>query len=877
MSTDRGRWQAIDSVFQEALDLAPGEWADFLDRRCTDDPGLRTAVQELLEVERRTHSFLEESLQAIAPDEIALAIGGRVGEPDLNRIGERVGVFRIVRQIGRGGMAGVYEAARADGEFEQRVAIKFLRRGLDTEDFVQRFLAERQILSSLEHANIARLVDGGTTAGGLPYLALEYVEGVPITDFCDVTRCTLEQRLRLFIQVARAVQHAHASLVVHRDIKPSNILVTPNGQAKLLDFGIAKLLSPDESGGDSGLTRTGFRPLTPEYASPEQARGETITTASDVYQLGVLLFRLVTGQRPYEVSTGGSTLEETVTTVQPRVPSEVAKQLTDAVVEPRLRTSAGRLSRRLRGDVDTIVLKALRKEPERRYATAAEMADDLERHLDGLPISARRESSVYRTAKFLRRHAWVTPVSGAAALLVGGYVFTLVRHGRELEEERNVARDVQQAFVSFFTAPDSGDVGLGEGRRNLTILQAIEDGTDRVRQELADRPAARAELFDAMSAVLQDLDEPTRAYELATEALEIERGLYGERSRQVNETLLLIGKLTPDPDSARAVLAQRLDLSQDLYGSDDPATAVSLQALAELDLREGKLQDAVDRLESAIDIYRASSPPQPRRLAAALALLAENLGPLDRADDAMGAAREAYDLLVSELGPGHSETASAGIRLAGTLTGAGRYDEARQLYESSLTVMDAELGPAHSRTMSARNNYAILLRLMGDLAGAERAYRRLLDPLRERYGDVDAEVAAALQNLATVLKDERRYVEAEELSRQAYEMFEETRGRNFFQTAFPLLTISEIRLNLGDYTGAEAVSREALELLSAALPPGHFATSVAQCRLGEALAGQGKAGEARRFLESGSSALAGGDRADIEAYKYECLEALAAL
>jgi serine/threonine protein kinase/tetratricopeptide (TPR) repeat protein len=877
VSGDRSRWRAIDAVFQEALDLDPDEWSDFLDRRCAADAQLRRAVEDLLAAERDAESFLEESVESIVPAEIAAAIGEQAPDPRSDRTGERVGAFRIVRQIGRGGMAGVYEAARADGEFEQRVAIKFLRRGLDTEDFVRRFLAERQILSSLEHPNIARLVDGGTTDRGLPYLALEYVEGVPITEHCDEAGCSVELRLRLFVQVARAVQHAHTNLVVHRDIKPSNILVTRDGQVKLLDFGIAKLLDPDAETSAVPLTRTGFRPLTPEYASPEQARGEPITTASDVYQLGVLLFRLLTGGRPYEISGTGATLEQTITNARPRAPSELVRQVADSATETRLGISPKRLSRRLRGDLDTIILKALAKEPGRRYATALEMADDVERHLDGRPITARRESSLYRTGKFLRRHAWVAPVSGAAALLVGAYVVTLIRHGRQLEEERNVARDVQRAFVSFFTAPDSDDVGLGEGRRDLTILQAIRDGTDRVRRELADRPAARAELFDAMAAVLQDLDETDRAYELATEALDIERSLYGSESPQVHETLLRVGRLTPDPDSARAVLEERLNLSRTLYGPNDPATAVSLHALAELDLREGRLEDAVRLLGSAIDIYRASAPPQPRLLAEALAELADNLEPLDRADDAVAAAREGFDILVRELGAQHSETATAGVRLAQALTGAGRYDEARLLYESSLAAMDTELGPTHGRTMSSRNNYAILLRLMGDFAGSEAVYRALLDALRERYGEVHSEVASSLQNLAVVVKDQGRYAEAERLSRSAYTMFEETKGPGYFQTAFPLLTISEIRLDLEDYAGAEIVSREALEILRAALPPGHFATSVAECRVGQALAGQGKKADARPFLESGAAALLAGDRREVDAYRDECLEALGAL
>jgi serine/threonine-protein kinase len=653
--------------------------------------------------------------------------------------------------------------------------------------------------------------------------------------------------------------------------------VTADGQVKLLDFGIAKLLDPEADPGDLELTRTGFRPLTPEYASPEQVRGEPITTASDVYQLGVLLYRLLTGERPYRVLGTGATLESVITSTQPSPPSDAARHLDAARAAEHLGASPARVSRRLRGDLDTIVMKALRKEPERRYATALEMADDVQSHLDGRPITARRESRLYRTGKFLRRHAWVAPVSITGLLLIGAYVFTLIRHGQELEEERNVAQDVQQAFVSFFTAPDSGDVGLGEGRRDLTILQAIQDGTDRVRDDLADRPAARAELFGAMAAVLEDLDEPGEAYTLAVEALELERTLYGDESPEVHETLLRVGGLAPDPDSARVLLERRLELSRAMYGAEDPAIAASLYALAQLDLREGKLEDAVRRLEAAIEIYRSSSSVHPRRLADALAELADNLEPLDRADDAVAAAREGYEILVRELGERHSQTATAGARLAQALTGAGRYDEARPLYESSLDAMDAELGATHATTMSSRNNYAIVLRLMGDVAAAEAVYRELIDAQRERYGSVDAEIAASLQNMATTVKDQGRYDEAARLSRAAHDMFMETRGPDFFQTAFPLLTISEIRLIQGDLAEAEAAARGALDLLRTALPPGHFATAVAECRVGQALAGQGRSADARPFLETGAEALTAADRREVDAYRDECLATLEAL
>jgi serine/threonine-protein kinase len=874
--TDRARWREIDAVFQQALELDPGEWAGFLERRCGHDAALGEAVRELLAADEGAERFLQDSVDVVAPDEVQAALRTAT-DPGIDRTGERVGAFRVVRQIGRGGMASVFEATRADGEFSQRVAIKFPRRGLDTEDFVRRFLAERDILSSLTHPNIARLIDGGTTARDLPYLALEYVDGLPITKYCAENRCTLEQRLRLFVQVARAVQHAHGNLVVHRDIKPSNILVTRDGQVKLLDFGIAKLLSPEPGPRDAPLTRTGTRPFTPEYASPEQVRGDSITTASDVYQLGILLFRLLTGERPYEWSGSASRWQEVISEAPPIAPSEAVRAAGGNGAQTRSNmSSASALSRRLRGDLDTIVLKALRKAPLRRYATASEMADDVGLHLAGRPITARRESSLYRTGKLLKRHVWIAPVSIAAVALAAAYLVTLVQHGRELESERNVARDVQQAFVSFFTAPDSVDTGLGEGRRDLTILEAIRDGSDQVRRDLADRPAARAELLGAMARVLQDLDETTQAYELASEALALERDLYGPESLQVHETLLLVGGLSTDSEMARRLLEERLALSSALYGRSAPETAISLQALANLDISDGRLEDGVARLEAAVEIYRDGSVPQ-WRLAEALADLVDGLEPLDRADEAVVAAREGYEILRAELGERHSRTATAGARLAQALTAAGRYQEARPTYEASLAAMDAELGATHSTTMASRNNYAIVLRLDGDAAAAEGIFRELLEAQRTRYGPVDVEIASTLQNMATTIKTQERYEEAERTSRAAHEMFVATRGSEYFQAAYPLLSISEIRLILEDYTGAEEASRRALDILRANLPSGHFATAVAECRVGEALAGQGRRSEAREFLESGAGALLSGDRREVDPYRDACLAALEAL
>ncbi len=886
------RWREIDDLFQQALDLDPEQWPAFLDEHCADDETLRQAVTRLLGADSRSGRFLAVSAETVVPEAFVEALrrapDGRLPEgapadddpTAQGRVGERVGAWQIVRRLGRGGMAGVYLAERVDGGFEQTVAIKFIRRGLDTEDFVRRFVAERQILSSLHHPNIASLIGGGTTDDDLPYLVLEYVDGVPITEYCDEHRCSVGERLRLFGDVARAVHYAHANLVVHRDIKPSNILVTPEGQVKLLDFGIAKLLDAEISPEAGALTRTGFRPLTPEYASPEQVRGDPITTASDVYQLGVLLYRLLTGERPYDVRGTGGALEEAITETRPAAPSRVARRApSDAAA--RKGSTPERLSRRLRGDLDVITLKALRKDPARRYGSAVEMAEDVRRHLQGRPIVARRESRSYRVGKFLRRNAWVAPVAAVVALLLGVYIVTLIRHGTELEAERNVARDVQHAFVSFFTAPDTtAAIGLGEGRRDLTVREAIIEGADRVRDDLADRPAARAELFGAMAGVLADLDEQGRALRLAEEALAVEETLYGPDSPEVHETLLLVGDVTSDPDSARALLRRHLELSHALYGERHPAVATSLERLAQVEGRAGNLEESVRLFEQAVEILRehpGADSAYSRHLAWALGRLAENQLGFGRPAAAVAAGREAYEIMRATHGSDHSETAIHGVKLAGALRMAGEVAEARRIYEVSLPTMDEEFGPAHTTTMHSRGNYALLLLQMDDYRAAEAVQREIVAASRERYGEMSPAVASALQNLATNLKEQERYAEADSLSSAAYAMFLQTRGETHYQTAFPLLTLAEIRLTLGDYAGAESAARDATRILKATLPAGHYATAVAECRWGRALAGRGDLAGARELVEPAAAVLEAVDLANAADYREECLAARAGL
>ena len=432
------RWARVKELFEAAVDLDPNQRAAFLEKECGGDEALRSEIESLLKSDEQTGGFIEQPAFAIPRD----LFPDNVEEPF---VGRQFGAYQVIREIGRGGLGAVYLAARADDEYRKQVAIKVIRRGLDTDDIIRRFRNERQILAQLDHPNIARLIDGGTTDDGLPYFVMEYVNGEPINAYCDANALPTTERLTLFRKVCAAVTYAHQNLVIHRDLKPSNILVTQEGEPKLLDFGIAKLLGT----GDELFTQTipALRVMTPEYASPEQVKGEKITTTSDVYSLGVLLYELLTGQRPYRLKT--RTPEEIARAITEQEPERPSTAVTRA--DPGSLQSPIRNSKSLRGDLDNIVLMAMRKEPARRYSSVGQFSEDIRRHLEGLPVVARKDTVRYRSEKFVKRHK----VGVAAAALIGlsasrrNHSHRLAGKPRNTREARIAARRTGSRSTAF--------------------------------------------------------------------------------------------------------------------------------------------------------------------------------------------------------------------------------------------------------------------------------------------------------------------------------------------------------------------------------------------------------------------------------------------
>jgi eukaryotic-like serine/threonine-protein kinase len=571
------RWQQVKGVLQQILEISPPRRAAFLDQACEGDEPLRLEVESLL-ADEQAEGFLETPLWTSAVFESALA-GSLVGQ--------RIGAYEIVALIGEGGMGSVYRAVRADEQYEKQVAIKVVRQGLGTAFALAQFRAERQILANLDHPHIGRLLDGGTTETGLPYLVMELVDGEPIDQYCNSRKLSIDDRLQLFLRVCSGVQYAHQHLVIHRDLKPGNILVTADGTPKLLDFGIAKILDPGTAPGAAEPTMNMMRMLTPEYASPEQVRGEVVTTASDVYSLGVVLFRLLTGQHPFQSQTQSpdEMLRATRDTEPPK-PSTAARwsQIGKAGAEHNVRAfeattedSPQKLGKRLRGDLDNIVLMALRKEPERRYASAEHFAEDIRRHLGSLPVRARADTFRYRASKFIVRHKkGVVVAAGVAALLVAlmaGIIWEAhVAQVQRIKAERHF-QDVRELANSLiFDVHDSiQDLPGATSARKLIVDKALRylDGLSQEAQGDASLQRELAEAYKRIGDVqgnefFANLGDTSNALKSYQKALAIRKSLWSQGHQDVSGALALaeLYRLISQTQQTEGDLSAALESSQ---------------------------------------------------------------------------------------------------------------------------------------------------------------------------------------------------------------------------------------------------------------------------------------------------------------------------
>ena len=886
------RWQQIKQVFESAAAREPEERRAYLEEACAGDDPLRAEVETLLESEGRDLAVLDGGVL----DAFARMLASEPGNA-----GRRLGSYRILREIGRGGMAAVFAAVRADEQYRQQVAIKLIRRGMDTERMIARFRQERQILANLVHPNIARLLDGGVTEDGLPYLVMELIDGLPIDAYCDRRRLPVARRLELFRTVCGAVQYAHRNLVVHRDLKPSNILVTADGVPKLLDFGIAKLLEPDglaseRDAAPAELTLDGPRPMTPSYASPEQVLGQPVITASDVYALGVLLYRLLSGRRPYRIERlDRREIERVVCERTPERPSAAVRRPPAAGTAPeatarRRDATPEQLVRALSGDLDNIVMMAMRKDPERRYGSAEQLSEDVRRHLQQLPVIAREDTAVYRAGKFIRRHGLGVAAAALVLLSLLGGIAATTWQARGARPERATAQTVSDFLVDLFEPFDPENArGEAVTARELLLRSVTEI------DELADRPKVQAALMDTIGLLHLKLGLWGDAAPLLEDALALRRLHLGADDLALADSLVNVGELEAararfeDAEAlhreALALLRRRLGDGHQRVAESENLLALVLMSRGRPDEAEQLLRGALEnqllvldqehedvaetlnnlalvlrqtsRLEEAEDLYRQALGMGRRLLGEdhpKVAILLNNLALVLCArgeyQEAGGLLEQAEELARKVLGEEHHSLATTRSNLATCLRGAGDVEGAERQLRSSLELRRKALGPDHPKVAVSLNNLGLLLYDRGELAAAERHYRKALEIYRQRLGELDFDAARPLNNLAAVVQRRGELAEAESLYRQALEINREVFGPAHRQIALNLNNLADVLQRRGEKQAAVDSYREALAMYRQLFGDGYLAAGRTRQRLALLLRTMGRLSEAEAELRS---------------------------
>ncbi|HEX4499084.1 MAG TPA: serine/threonine-protein kinase [Thermoanaerobaculia bacterium] len=703
-------------------------------------------------------------------------------------------------------------AERADQEFRQSVAIKVVRRGMDTEEIVRRFRSERQILAHLDHPNIARLFDGGTTEDGRPYFVMEHVEGVPIDEYCRDRKLPVPARLELFRQVCSAVHFAHQNLIVHRDLKPGNILVTAEGIPKLLDFGIAKLLDPNQD--LFALTRVELRPMTPEYASPEQVRGETITTASDVYSLGVLLYVLLTGHLPYRSGKRDpqGLAKEICETTPPRPSSVIGP------ADVALRPEGEVLRRRLAGDLDTIVLKAMQKDPARRYASVDQFANDLSRHLQGLPVVARKDTLGYRTRKFVGRHKLGVALAAAALLLIVAFAISVTVQWQRAERERQRAQGVSD-FLEDLLSKDNPAQTHGE---EVSVRTVLDRGVKDIDRSLSDQPEVMGDLKEIMGRSYKSL------------------GLYSQAKPLLQDALRLHSQTRGRED---LIVAQDLHNLAGVFhelGDDNEVELLSGRALA-IERKQG----AARTLDFAKGLSNYGN-------------LLEGNGKYDQAEAVL---KEALSIKQKLPHPDPKDIAYSFNSLGALYEKHGDYAKAEENYKEALEIRQKLAGDLPDPNLATSlGNLASVREDEGDLAGAEKFHRQALEMRRRLYPGPNAKLTGSLSNLGHVLTDEHKLGEAESDYREALAIADANHDFDPQKRAIFLRNLAAVLLSEGKPLEAEAKIREALAVFRVKQPPS-WRVADAESVLGACLTAEGRYQEAEKLLTE-SYPLLQNDRGD---------------
>ena len=832
------RWQKIEELFGAALECAPEERLAFVAKASGSDETLRREVETLLASHRQAGDFI----QAPAFQEALNVMN--VSQSALER-GHRLGRYEIIREIGHGGMGTVYLAARADDEFKKRVAIKLIKRGMDTDDILRRFRNERQILASLDHPNIARLLDGGTSEDGLSYFVMEYVEGLPLLTYSDTEQLSTTERLKLFRKICAAVQHAHQNLIVHRDLKPSNILVTAMGEPKLLDFGIAKLLNPEMSPQTIAPTATGMRLMTREYASPEQVRGGHITTASDIYSLGVILYELLTGQRPYNLkNTSPEEMVRVICDSEPSKPSEaIRNQLSALKAEQENEEQKANIKAKLQnpkvlqGDLDNIVLMALRKESSRRYKSVEQLSEDIERHLTGKPILARKDTVAYRASKFITRNRVAVTAAAVVLLAIIAGLIGTIWQASVARRERDVARAAQakaERINEFLSAAlsysdPSAAIAGAKNHRDATINQMLDDIAPRIEAELADQPEIRASIERTVGLAYASQVRISEAEHYLNVALETQVKIYGEEHQETAHTLLglvsvqgakgdyagaekslqkiiaIYHKQPPKEQTAMKVFitalinvgdvkwvmgdyraadsaySEALTVASQLQNQDRESVADAKAGLGRSRYAQGKLEEAVSLLQEAVNDYR-SLPRLRVKLPDALNFLAQVLIWKKESDNALSVLQESEAISLEVWGENNGFYPRSLWLRAYALCFKGEYKEAEKTLDKSEAIYNRNFPSdkiIRGNLFDARN---LVFTHTGREQQGETFGRQAVELYKSSTNRGSASMTLSRLHLGENLITQKKFDQAEQLLLEAYKDASEIQGADHWRT-----------------------------------------------------------------------------------------------
>ena len=856
------RWERVQALFHAALELPEAERRAFVERECAGDSDLAADVLAMLEADAEGMPILDSGLAGVASDVL------REPEP----VPRTIGPYRIVRLLGEGGMGVVYLAERED--LGQRVAVKLLRDASLSPLRRERFREEQRALARLVHPSIAQLHDAATLPDGTPYFVMEYVEGVPITEWCATRRSPLRERLQLFRALCEAVHFAHRHAIVHRDLKPSNVLVTEEGAVKLLDFGISKHLENVDAPADQ--TRTAMRLMTPAYAAPEQIRGDPVGTSADIYALGVILYELLCGRLPFDLSrrTPGQ-VEAIILDQAPERPSAVAikaaaadraRAVADAgATEPAAiehgqgEHAAPRATRAEWADLDVLCLTAMHKDPQRRYRTAEALIRDVDRFLNGQPLEARPDSVRYRAGKFLRRNRRALGAGAVvAALIVGLVVYHTIRLAQERDTARTEAakaRQVSDYLISLFAANNPFETNHVD---SLDVRTLLERGVERIAA-LESQPAVQAEMYAVLGQVHTRLSLYAEAQRLLERALDLRRrhGTPLERT-DVLAGLGILHRYAGEYDAAEAALREALAIREPRLPPDHPDIATNLDELGVVLTNKGEYEEAEALYRRALAIRREIYEAPHVLLAASLNNLAVNLA--SRGDYAGGEVylREAIEMNAVLFGREHASMAMELANLGVMLEAKEDYAAADSALSEALRIRRKTLGDEHYETAFNLTQLGAMLRRKGDYGRAEASLREALAVQERLLGADHRDVGITLTHLGRTLGDKGDHRAAAPLLQRAHGIFEHSLGASHPFTAFTLCLTGYALHHADQRDATEPLFRECLPTLEAALPPSHELVSTSKGLFGEVLFAEGRFEEAEPLmLESHAQFLAG--------------------